>query len=438
MSVIEGIVFEELNRESVMKKTPVLSVWCLTYNHVNYIRDCLDGILGQKTDFEFEVVIFDDASNDGTTDIVKEYCEKYPFIFHAFIAKENIYKNCMANSIRTRIKVENMRGEYAAICEGDDYWSDPDKLQIQVDFLRSHPNYTLVMHNARRVNYKTGITDLMKGDEPSHEIMPEEIIGQKSGIWPTASMVGKKEVWICEPFFFECGIGDWPMQLYAAATGRVYYMDQVMSVYRYMIPGSWSVNTVSQKSKTLIHSAKMIEFLCRYDDYTCRKFHDEIVERMNRFYYANLNYDKDENYAQKLNDIASRDESCQHKIYFKKMINLDRQLHDLHFINENIKDIAGMTTHIFIMGKGKYSDILTKQLLYNHVKISGYVLSDDQLIEDDNVISLSAFKESFADALLIVGVGVDYYLEILNNLHVNGINNYIFPFVIDAEKSWKG
>lgn len=424
---IENIEFEEINRETIFTRNPILSIWCNTYNHEKYIKDCLNGILSQKTEYEYEVVIFDDASTDGTTDVVRKYCEKYPYIFHAIIAKENTYNKTNRNTIVTQMIKDNMRGEYVAICEGDDYWCDCNKIQMQLDFLIDNPEYMLSMHNAKRVNYLSQEIDLMKSDEPSHIIEPEELIEQKSGIWPTASMVGKKEVLICEPFFFECGIGDWPMQLYAIAKGKVYYFNNVMSTYRYMVPNSWSARTTNGDLTGIIHSMKMVDFLFCYDNYTERKFHDYIVARINDFYYSNI-FVNDDILIDNKNNLQDEND------YFDNLIKLKHQLEDNQYISEDVKKFVGCNKKIYIMGKGKYASIIAKQISFNNIKISGYVLSDMHALGETDVIPLSKYKDISANSRLIIGIGPRYYIDILNNLREHKIENYIFPFVVYGER----
>lgn len=121
-------------------RKPVVSIVSLTYNHAPYIRECLDGFLMQKTDFPFEVIIHDDASTDGTSDIIREYAAKYPDIIKPIIQTENQYsKHRNFFKILTDV-INHGQGEYVALCEGDDYWTDENKLQKQFDVLESNRN----------------------------------------------------------------------------------------------------------------------------------------------------------------------------------------------------------------------------------------------------------------------------------------------------------
>lgn len=130
-----------------------VSIWCLTYNHAAYIRQCLDGFVMQKTNFRFEAIVHDDASNDDTAIIIREYAEKYPDIIKPIYEKENQYSK-HDGSLR-RIMNAHTHGKYIALCEGDDYWTDPYKLQRQVDFLESHPDYALCLHRYKFLEQET-------------------------------------------------------------------------------------------------------------------------------------------------------------------------------------------------------------------------------------------------------------------------------------------
>lgn len=137
----------------MISNLPLVSICCITYNHCDFIRQCLDGFIMQKTDFAFEIIVHDDASTDGTTDIVKEFEMKYPKLFKVIIQKENQYSkgvNVLSNVFSPAT------GKYIAYCEGDDYWTDPLKLQKQVDFLESNPDYVMSSHRFNILEDESG------------------------------------------------------------------------------------------------------------------------------------------------------------------------------------------------------------------------------------------------------------------------------------------
>ena len=120
-----------------MNEKPIVSICCITFNHARYIRACLDGFIMQKTNFSFEVLINDDCSTDGTIDILKEYSERYPNIIKPIFHDENQYSKGIRRILATFV-YPKVKGKYVALCEGDDYWTDPLKLQKEVDFLESN------------------------------------------------------------------------------------------------------------------------------------------------------------------------------------------------------------------------------------------------------------------------------------------------------------
>jgi len=130
------------NLPQYSKEQPLVSVICLAYNHEKFIRKCLDGFVMQKTDFAFEVIVHEDASTDKTADIVREYQEKYPEIIKPIFQSENQYSKGHLGNMAEKI-CSNITGKYTAYCDGDDYWTDEYKLQIQADFLESHPEFSM-------------------------------------------------------------------------------------------------------------------------------------------------------------------------------------------------------------------------------------------------------------------------------------------------------
>lgn len=124
---------------------PLVSVYVATYNQERYLRDCLEGILAQRTRFAVEVIVVDDASTDSNPQIINEYSSRYPWAVKGLLLKQNYYSRGLSHF--RDVFLNEARGKYVAFCEGDDYWTYPEKLQRQVDFLESHPDVSACFHN---------------------------------------------------------------------------------------------------------------------------------------------------------------------------------------------------------------------------------------------------------------------------------------------------
>ena len=131
------------------RRVPLLSIVCLAYNHAAFISETLDGFLRQETTFPFEIIVHDDASTDATATIIREYAARYPQVIKPIYQTENQYRKGVPFSTRLFAQAH---GKYIAYCEGDDYWTDPRKLQIQVDFLEKHRDYVMTYHDAFMFN----------------------------------------------------------------------------------------------------------------------------------------------------------------------------------------------------------------------------------------------------------------------------------------------
>ena len=134
----------------------LVTVCCTTYNHERYVSEAIESFLMQETDFPFEIIVHDDASTDGTAKIIREYEEKYPRLIRTIIQSENQYSK--AGLINPRFVFPRARGKYLALCEGDDYWTDPLKLQKQVTFLEENPDYVITYSDFQPFD-ETGIID---------------------------------------------------------------------------------------------------------------------------------------------------------------------------------------------------------------------------------------------------------------------------------------
>ena len=146
----------------------MVAISCITYNHEPYIRQCLEGFVMQKTNFKFVAIVHDDASTDGTATIVREYAEKYPDIIKPIYETENQYSKHDGSLGRImNDAIANTGAKYIALCEGDDYWTDPCKLQKQVDFLEANEGYSLCCH---RINLLYGSDLIDKETKDGREL----------------------------------------------------------------------------------------------------------------------------------------------------------------------------------------------------------------------------------------------------------------------------
>lgn len=223
---------------------PLVSICCLTYNHENYIRQCLDGFVMQKTTFPFEILVHEDASTDNTANIVKEYEAQYPHLFRCVYQTENQFakQNTFIN-----ILFPMSRGKYIALCEGDDYWTDPYKLQKQIDILEKNDKFSFCFHNALVVNHLTKSEYLFVKASYKRKIFTIKDLLLKNWFIPTASLVWRRE-YLPEKlpeWFFNVYCGDLAMELMLATKGDFFYLEDIMSVYRLLTPNSISANPLS-------------------------------------------------------------------------------------------------------------------------------------------------------------------------------------------------
>ena len=223
----------------------VVSISCITYNHAPYIRQCLDGFMMQQTNFAFEVLIHDDASTDGTTDIIKEYEAKYPDIIKPIYEEENQWVKGRRGS--AVFNFPRAKGKYIALCEGDDYWTDPLKLQKQVDFLKKNPAYSMCFHGARVDSFIEKDKCLSCENIEERDYSANELFV----CWtvPTASIVFNAECvnypLVKEDLFLN---GDIRIILVASKVGLIRGMSSIMSVYR-MHMGGVSYNPLIQEDR---------------------------------------------------------------------------------------------------------------------------------------------------------------------------------------------
>lgn len=248
---------------------PLLSVCLITYNHVNYIKQAIDGVLMQKVNFSWELIIADDYSTDGTREIVLEHKKKYPDFIKLILQEKNVGP---ANNWMDLITYP--KSKYIAYFEGDDYWTDQYKLQKQVCFLEANPEFSLCFHNVFVKHEGVKGKDILFCDKYIKEVTSiEDVIAN----WyiPTASMVFKKILITPLPAWFDYIYnGDYSLHLILANKGKIGYINEEMGVYRI------HKASISFKINPNLHLIKQLECLFYFNQYSNFVYNDYIQSRL--------------------------------------------------------------------------------------------------------------------------------------------------------------
>lgn len=238
MTLHHDIAMDRQNENQKIEVGVDVSVIMLTYNHKDYIKTALDSVLSQKTSCSFEILVSDDASTDGTDEIVLEYAKKYPGLIRAFIREKNL--GSVKNGYLT---AKAARGRYLTTCEGDDFWTDPEKIQKQFEFMNEHPQYSGCVHLVGLVD-KNG--QRLKGKKLGWfaEKKTFSLADFKGVVLPghIVSMMRRNYFLDAEfdsDFILRANqsISDRTCALLWLARGDFYCMDQEMACYRYVKRG---------------------------------------------------------------------------------------------------------------------------------------------------------------------------------------------------------
>ena len=220
---------------------PLVAIHCLVYNHEAYIRDCLNGFVNQKTDFRYVAIVHDDHSSDKSASIIKEYAEKYPQIIIPIYETENQYSKHDGSIRRIMYEaIDATNAKYVAMCEGDDFWIDPLKLQKQVDILEKDNSLMACCTNSSRVDKNGNVLE----EKLSNPVVLNNVSGkytlrdffEQNHIYPTASVVYRlknvKEVREKFDIMRNPYMGDWTLWIALLCFGEMYYLDEVTCAYR--------------------------------------------------------------------------------------------------------------------------------------------------------------------------------------------------------------
>ncbi|MBS1550497.1 MAG: glycosyltransferase [Bacteroidetes bacterium] len=311
-----------------------VSVWMSAYNHEKYISQCLDSVLNQKTDFDFDIILGEDCSKDRTREIVTEYKNRYPDKFRLYLPEKNI------GMMEMDIATWNLcTGEYIALLNGDDYWTDEYKLQTQADFLDNNPDAVMCYHKARVENETTGYVFDTVYPESGEELTAEYLLlGYNPVMTPTVMI---RNILTVPDYYRDLPYGDMPLYLLLSQKGKLKYIDKLMSLYRIHPSGQWQGESVYNN---LLKDIKFYEIMneklnYKYEDLIdkifSQRYFDLTIHCINindtdkaKEYYSKL-LEKNKNYSQ----IKKEDSDLLEEILFKKT---DKTMHR-DFLKREVK-----------------------------------------------------------------------------------------------------
>jgi len=268
-----------------MENQIMVSVICNVFNHEKYVRDALEGFVMQKTTFPFEVLVHDDASTDKSAEIIREYEEKYPEIIKPIYQTENQFTR--GGKITRRFQIPRIRGKYVAPCEGDDYWTDPLKLQKQFDFMEANPEYSMCACSTVWLDMRTGKRLNKCQTKVDRDVSLEELILREKGrVFQYATFLVKREVFVELPDWATLfKVGDTPLEMRAAINGKVRMLADIMAVYRNNAPGSWTNRAEKNVNFKSAAFQNVIAGLTAFNEATEYRYNDTIITRIKRINY---------------------------------------------------------------------------------------------------------------------------------------------------------
>jgi|GEM_PF-1289237 len=396
-----------------MKNKPLVSICCAAYNHEKYIEDTLNGFLMQDVDFDYEILIHDDASTDNTAQIIRQYEKKYPDKIFPIYQIENQYSQGKKYS---DLNYERVKGKYVAICEGDDYWTDPLKLRLQIQAMEKNPTCEISFHSALSKNCLTNKETIIgKYDNKNSIIDINDVIIKKHDMIPTASCIVTKNV-LQKVLEYKSTrsyltVGDLYFQIFGSLQGGAIYIDRIMSVYRHFTPQSWSMSQDKSFDNQIKHLLAMAKSYQELDAITENKYTKAFQQSTIKRLFSVTGYESFDDFPKEfypykilfrelLNQLLVEDNyliygaSVCSRLILNEMdkkieyiIDRDRDKHNTKYFNKPIKAIDFIKTFddkkIIIALVGRSNEIVNFLIKKYSLKKEQFIVFDDFLIEAD-------------------------------------------------------
>jgi glycosyltransferase involved in cell wall biosynthesis len=279
--------------EKSKNNKPLVSVFCAVFNQDKHISQCLDGFIMQETNFDFEVIVQDDASTDNTAKIISDYAKQYDYIVPVF---HKINKYARGENINEYF-FNNAKGKYLAFCEGDDYWTDPYKLQKQVDFLEANPDYSICFHDILILKDEKLVDEFIIKREKKDTYTIQDF--EKGNFIYTPSVMYKHnpDVFNLIKNINKDIIGDFIVHIAYANFGKIKRLDEKMAVYRFG-SGLWSTQAENlEKKRIMFNTIRMAAFMLNPRHHFLDIWYKQLIEKSEQIRNSNCRIDYDfENY----------------------------------------------------------------------------------------------------------------------------------------------
>jgi len=261
-------------------KDPLASVSLVSYNQASFIRQAIESCLMQKVDFDYEIIIHDDASTDNSAEIILEYANEHPDIIRPIIQTENQFSK--GKEVNAKIVIPEARGKYIAFLEADDYWIDPNKLQTQTDFLESNPDIVMCFTATKRI-FPNSVKDPEINRFQNNDTLCEikDVIRHGGSLVDMGSAVVRRSIFNNVPdWYYFAQTWDLTVPLLSLLHGKIQYMNEVTSVYRYNVSGSWTQKNFTQLERRKKNRIKSIMVTDGFDEETNFKYHNYVRKKL--------------------------------------------------------------------------------------------------------------------------------------------------------------
>jgi len=388
-----------------MSEKPLVSICCITYNHVPFIRQCLDGFIIQKTNFPIEVLINDDASTDGTTNIIKEYEKKYPDIIKPTYQIENQYSKGIS-SLKENI-FPHIQGKYIALCEGDDYWIDENKLQKQVDFMEANEDFSICFHNVKVYDEnERKFIDLYQVPEIP-EITNIKNLATTNYIHTPSVLYRNNNQAINDyynlPFLV---MEDYILHMLFAKYGKIRKLLDVMCAYRMHQYDIWSVKPDEHNTQILLKALASLIFYYRNEYEICAILNEQYSKYSKNLFpdIHNIN-----NELIELNNILN-----------SKSWRYTKPLRNIYFYIKNNKILYSIFKYILLISKKNNDNLNSLYSFSKKIKHLGGKVYGDKILSNWDKKKLKKTIFLISNELDLTGapIALYYFAEYLIN------NNY--------------